>query len=43
MFEQEERVRDEVLLAGGDDLLLDREGVCVGDAAEMEEIDIHAF
>ena len=43
VLEEQKCVGDEVLLAGGDDLLLDREGFCVWNAAEMNEIDVHAF
>ena len=41
MLQQQQRVADEVLLARSDDLLLDGEAFRVGDAAEMEEIDVH--
>jgi hypothetical protein len=41
MLQHEESVADEVLLASGDDLLLDGESFAVGDAAEMEKIDVH--
>src|SRR6266851_612441 len=41
MLEEEEGVADEVLLAGGDDLLLNRKSFSVGYAAEMEEVDEH--
>jgi hypothetical protein len=41
MLEEQERVGDLVLLARGDDLLLDLERFGVGDAAEMEKIYEH--
>lgn len=43
MFEQEEGVADLPGLACGDDLLLEGEAFCVGDAAEMEEVDVHGL
>jgi hypothetical protein len=41
MFEEEDRVADQLLLPGGDELPLDRHGFRVGDATEMEKVDVH--
>jgi hypothetical protein len=41
MLEEEERVANQLLLTGGDDLVLDRHGFRVGDATEMEKVDVH--
>ena len=41
MFEQQERIADEVLLTCGDDLLLDSEAFGVGNTAEMEKVYVH--
>ena len=42
VLEEEERVADFAGLARGDDALLDGEAFGVGDAAELEEMDVHA-
>ena len=41
VFEEEERVADEVGFAGGYDFGLEAEAFGVGDAAELEEVDMH--
>ena len=41
MFKEEKRVTDFVGLARSDDTLLDRETFRVGDAAELEKMDVH--
>ena len=43
VLEHQERVADDASLAGGNDPLLDREGLRVGNAAEMEEVYEHYF
>jgi hypothetical protein len=43
VLEQEERVADKVLLARFYDALLDGEAFGVGNAAELEEVDVHRY
>jgi hypothetical protein len=41
VFEEDESVADEAGFAGGDDFGLDAETFVVGDAAELEEVNMH--
>ncbi len=41
VLEEDERVADEVGFAGGDDFGLDAEAFVVGDAARLEEVNVH--
>jgi hypothetical protein len=41
VFEEDERVADRASLARGDHPGLDGEGFGVGDATELEEVDVH--
>ena len=41
MLQQEQCVADKLLLPCGDDLLLDGHRFRIGDATEMEEVDVH--
>jgi hypothetical protein len=43
MLEHQKRVTDEILFPRGDDLLLNRKSLSVGNAAEMEKIDVHGL
>jgi hypothetical protein len=43
VFEEDEGVADEAGFAGGDDFGLDAEAFEVGDAAELEEMDVHGI
>lgn len=43
MLQQDERVSDALCLARGDDLVHDADAFCVGDAAELEEVDDHSI
>jgi hypothetical protein len=41
VFEEQQRVTDRASLARGDHPGLDGEGFGVGDATELEEVDVH--
>jgi hypothetical protein len=41
VFQKEKRIVDKVLLASRDDLLLDGEGLRIGDASESEKVYVH--
>src|SRR5206468_11523860 len=41
MLEQQKRVANEVRFAGGNDPLLDHQAFGVGNAAEMEQVQVH--
>jgi hypothetical protein len=41
MFQQKQGVADKILLSRNDCLLLEHQGVRIGDSAEMEKINVH--
>jgi hypothetical protein len=41
MLQQKQRIAYEILLASGDDLLLDSESFAVGKPAESDKVDVH--